>query len=121
MTAAALADALGPLVRAIGATVVPLADATDGDIVLSWEGVPAVAVRLDMSETLGALIASVESELGAPLGELPRTGKQAAIRILSERGAFTLRRAIDEVADAMGVSRITIYNYLNAIRHGEET
>jgi len=119
--AGALAEAVEPLVRAIGATVVPLAEATDGDIVLSWEGIPTLAVRLDMTATLAALIASVEGELGAPLGELPRTGKQAAVRILAERGAFTLRRAIDEVADAMGVSRITIYNYLNAIRHGEDT
>jgi predicted transcriptional regulator YheO len=26
-----------------------------------------------------------------------------------------LRRAVEQVADAMGVSRITVYNYLNAI------
>ena len=38
-----------------------------------------------------------------------------AVRLLDERGAFILRRAVEEVADAMGVSRITVYNYLNAI------
>lgn len=120
MTAHSLAEAVQPLVRAIGATIVPLDEATDGDLVLSWEGAPALAVRLDMAETLGAMIASVESEFGAPLQDLPRTGKQAAVRVLAERGAFTLRKAIDEVADAMGVSRITIYNYLNAIRGDQE-
>jgi predicted transcriptional regulator YheO len=35
--------------------------------------------------------------------------------LLDEQGAFTLRRAVEDVADAMGVSRITIYNYLNAL------
>ena len=38
-----------------------------------------------------------------------------AVRMLDEQGAFTLRRAVEDVADAMNVSRITIYNYLKAI------
>ena len=46
---------------------------------------------------------------------LGREDKQRAVRLLDERGAFTLRRAVEDVADAMGVSRITVYNYLNAI------
>jgi predicted transcriptional regulator YheO len=29
---------------------------------------------------------------------------------------FQLRNAVDDVADAMGVSRATIYNYLQAAR-----
>jgi uncharacterized protein YqgV (UPF0045/DUF77 family) len=65
---------------------------------------------------LAGMIAQVEAELGAGLAELPRHQKQAAIRILDQRGAFLLRKAIEDVADAMGVSRITIYNYLNALR-----
>ncbi len=111
-----LADAIQPLVSAIGATVVAVESAEDRDVVLEWDGRPALAVRLDMHETLPGLLSAVESELGAPLPQLDRTSKQAAIRILDERGAFALRRAIEDVADAMGVSRITIYNYLNAIR-----
>jgi predicted transcriptional regulator YheO len=35
--------------------------------------------------------------------------------MLDQRGAFTLRRAVEDVADATGVSRITVYNYLNAL------
>jgi predicted transcriptional regulator YheO len=58
----------------------------------------------------------VETTLGAPLPDLTREEKQAAVRMLDQQGAFLLRRSIDEVAGAMGVSRITIYNYLNAIR-----
>jgi len=54
-------------------------------------------------------------EFGSPLAELGREDKQRAIRLLDERGAFTLRRAVEDVSDSMGVSRITVYNYLNAI------
>ena len=66
------------------------------------------------------VIATVEREVGASLGELTRVQKQQAVRLLEEHGAFTLRKSIEDVADAMGVSRITIYNYLNAIRGAEE-
>ena len=40
--------------------------------------------------------------------------KQRAVRLLDERGAFTLRKAVEDVADALGVSRFTVYNYLNS-------
>ena len=53
--------------------------------------------------------------LGAKLALLSRAEKQRAIRLLDERGAFILRRAVEDVADAMGVSRITVYNYLNSL------
>ncbi len=114
-----LARAIEPLVRAIGASVRPAEEASDTDVVLSWLGEPTLAVRLDLSETLQGMIASVEDELGDRLDRLPREAKQVAVRILDERGAFTIRKAIEEVAEVMGVSRITIYNYLNAIRKAE--
>ncbi|MSZ16504.1 MAG: transcriptional regulator, partial [Actinobacteria bacterium] len=44
-----------------------------------------------------------------------RHEKQLAVKLLDQRGAFILRRAVEDVADAMGVSRITVYNYLNAL------
>ena len=83
-----------------------------------WNGMagPAIAVRLNFEATTEAQLRSVETELGAPLTDLDRAGKQAAVRILDERGAFILRRAIEHVAEALGVTRITIYNYLDAIR-----
>ncbi len=114
-----LADAIAPLVKAIGASVRPAGEASDTDVVLSWLGRPALAVRLDLTETLQGMIASVEQELGGPLDRLHRDAKQAAVRILDERGAFAIRKAIEDVAEVMGVSRITIYNYLNAIRKAE--
>jgi len=46
--------------------------------------------------------------------KLSREDKQAAVQMLHERGAFELRRSVEMVAEAMGVSRFTIYNYLNA-------
>jgi predicted transcriptional regulator YheO len=61
-------------------------------------------------------MANVEAQLGSSLSELDRADKQRAVRMLDERGAFQLRKSIEDVGEAMGVSRITIYNYLSAIK-----
>jgi uncharacterized protein YqgV (UPF0045/DUF77 family) len=73
------------------------------------ESTPAV----ELNDALARLIADVERELGARLGELDRPGKQRAVRLLRERGAFGLRKSVSSVADALGVTRFTVYNYLN--------
>ena len=111
-----LVTATAPIADAIGATIVAVDDAESSDVPLVWDGVVVAAVRLPpLHGALDRLIESVESELGAPLPSLSREDKQRAVRLLDERGAFILRRAVEDVADAMGVSRITVYNYLNAI------
>lgn len=108
--------ALHPIVNAIGARIVSVGDIQHADIPVVWEGETIAGVRLPpLHGALDRLIESVERELGGSLAELSRHNKQVAIRILDERGAFILRRAVEDVADAMGVSRITVYNYLNAL------
>ncbi len=111
-----LTEAIGPLIDAIGAVVVPADEIIEGDIALDWEGTPAIGVRLEDVVSLGRLIANVEVQLGASLSELDRADKQRAVRMLDDRGAFKLRKSIEDVGEAMGVSRITIYNYLSAIK-----
>jgi hypothetical protein len=111
------ARAIKPLVDAVGATEIATSDAEDGDIVLMWEGKPIVAVRLVDIVSLPRLVAGVEEQLGSPLADLDRADKQRAVRLLDERGAFQLRKSIEDVGEAMGVSRITIYNYLSAIKN----
>jgi hypothetical protein len=108
--------ALHPIVDAIGARIVSLDDIQSADIPIVWEGATIAGVRLPpLHGALDRLIEGVERELGGQLATLSRHNKQVAIRILDERGAFILRRAVEDVADAMGVSRITVYNYLNAL------
>ncbi|TDC91183.1 transcriptional regulator [Saccharopolyspora aridisoli] len=111
-----LANAIAPLLEHIGATAVPVDQREPGDIVLNWEGSPAVAVRVpgqELTSALDRLIREVETELGARLPDLPRPEKQKAVRLLEERGAFSMRKSVETVAKALGVSRFTVYNYLN--------
>ncbi|MDH6139626.1 hypothetical protein P3T35_001626 [Kitasatospora sp. GP30] len=110
-----LAAAIKPLLDAVGATPLDPAEARPDDVVLEWEGVPAVAVRLPhLSSALDRLLAETTRQFGSrPLSELDRQEKQRVVALLEERGAFTVRHGVETVAAALGVSRFTVYNYLN--------
>ena len=105
-----------PVIDALGASFVAADDMEASDVALVWEGRTVAGVRMPpLHGALDRLIDAVEAELGGRLPMMSREDKQRAVRLLDERGAFILRRAVEDVADAMGVSRITVYNYLNAI------
>ncbi|MCY3662579.1 MAG: helix-turn-helix domain-containing protein [bacterium] len=107
---------LRPVAAAVGGELLPTGEQTPGDIPLEFEGETVGVLRLQgLDGALGRLIETIERELGDSLANLSRTDKQIAVRLLTERGAFLLRKGVEDVAAAMGVSRITIYNYLNAM------
>ena len=84
---------------------------------MTWkEAVIDPSRREDLHGAVERIVNAVETQMGGALGDLTREKKQAAVRILDEQGVFLIRKSVETVAKAMGVSRITIYNYLNAIR-----
>jgi uncharacterized protein YqgV (UPF0045/DUF77 family) len=68
-----------------------------------------------LHDALDSMIRAAERDIGAKTEDWSRADKQRVVRLLDEQGAFLLRGAVDDMARIMGVSRITIYNYLNAI------
>jgi hypothetical protein len=106
--------AVKPLVDAMGAELVAVGEARGDDVVLSWEGEEVVAVRLPhLADSLDHILADLRRRHGRALSELDRKDKQTVVRILEERGAFSVRHGVETVASALGVSRFTVYNYLN--------
>ncbi|MFJ3223750.1 helix-turn-helix domain-containing protein [Streptomyces sp. NPDC086783] len=106
--------AVKPLVDAMGGEMLAPGEAGADDVVLSWEGVDVVAVRLpQLADSLDHILAALERKQGRPLAELDRKAKQEVVRILEARGAFSVRHGVETVASALGVSRFTVYNYLN--------
>lgn len=112
--------AVRPVARALGGHLVAPDRMTAEVVPLVWRGRVVAGVQVpgpsDLRNGLANVVAQIEADLGGPLSGLSRVDKQKAVRMLDERGAFALRNAVDEVADAMGVSRVTVYNYLNATR-----
>jgi HTH domain len=124
-----LAAALAPLLSRLGADLVAPDRLLPGDVPLHWEGETVAGVRLPADPApapaaapaeavgdLGRLLSDLAGELGAPLRDLPRPQKQRAVRLLEERGAFTYRKSVETVAEALAVTRFTVYNYLNRDR-----
>ncbi|MGW7264692.1 helix-turn-helix domain-containing protein [Streptomyces sp. NPDC054842] len=106
--------AVKPLVDAMGGEMLAPEEAGADDVVLSWEGADVVAVRLpQLADSLDHILAALERKRGKPLAELDRKAKQEVVRILEARGAFSVRHGVETVASALGVSRFTVYNYLN--------
>ncbi|MFC8130133.1 helix-turn-helix domain-containing protein [Streptomyces sp. NPDC057302] len=106
--------AVKPLVDAMGGEMVPPDQAGTDDVVLAWEGEDVVAVRLpQLADSLDHILLALERKRGMPLSDLDRKAKQEVVRILEARGAFAVRHGVETVAGALGVSRFTVYNYLN--------
>jgi hypothetical protein len=128
-----LVQAITPLVDRLNAELVDPAKAAGDDVTLEWDGVPVVAVRLPARKAadysrpdrgqraavdggVQSLLADVATELGGPLRDLSRHDKQQAVLLLESRGAFEYRKSAEIVAEALGVTRFTVYNYLNRAR-----
>ncbi|MEU9399304.1 helix-turn-helix domain-containing protein [Streptomyces sp. NPDC048242] len=106
--------AVKPLVDAMGGRLLPPDEAGPDDVVLAWAGADVVAVRLpQLADSLDHILAAMERARGCPLADLDRKAKQEVVRTLEARGAFAVRHGVETVAGALGVSRFTIYNYLN--------
>lgn len=108
-------EAVEPLALALGGEIVPASELGSGDLPLRWEGTVVGGFRASgLQGALDRLIDQVERELGTNITSLDRAGKQDVVRRLDELGAFTLRKAVEDIADRLEVSRFTVYNYLNA-------
>jgi AraC-like DNA-binding protein len=109
-----LLRAVKPLTDALGAQLIPRSKLRDGDIELRWEGEVVGGVRLpERPRDIEWFLARIEREYDRPLAQLDRVEKQRIVKQLNEAGAFALRKSVEQVAEVLGVSRFTVYNYLN--------
>jgi predicted transcriptional regulator YheO len=105
---------LQPVVEFLGGSLV--ADGGKGEFPIERDGRVIAHVRSpELHGALERMIEAVERDAGADLGAMDRAQKQVSVRALDDQGAFLLRGAVDRIARAMGVSRVTLYSYLNAL------
>jgi DNA-binding CsgD family transcriptional regulator len=77
------------------------------------EGTGDDAATEHLGNTVSRLLDLAESECGVRAPEMSRTQKQHIVKELDERGAFLIKKSVEQVAERLGVSRFTIYNYLD--------
>lgn len=69
----------------------------------------------DVDELAAHLIHQAILAVGVPVEGMKKKNKVAVVTELKHRGFFMLRDAIEMIAEALGVTKFTIYNYLNEI------
>ncbi|MEK3936034.1 PAS domain-containing protein [Sporosarcina sp. FSL W7-1349] len=66
----------------------------------------------NIDEVFDQLINSSLKEIGIPISKMSREGKIQFVRSLEEKGTFLIQGSIEKIANALNVSKQTIYNYL---------
>lgn len=70
----------------------------------------------DVNDAMGGIVQSVLNNYPIPVKLMEKEDKLQIVKRLDEKGVFLVKGAIDHVATILGVSRYTIYNYLDETR-----
>ena len=73
-----------------------------------------------IGETIGVLFEQALAEVGKQPASMTTEEKTQLVRVLERKGAFQIKQGVDHVAVLLGVSKYTVYNYLQKVRaeHG---
>lgn len=74
----------------------------------------------DIEETIQAILTETLYELGQQLPLMSRDEKVGLVGRLADKGIFQVKKAVPIIADQLGLSRATVYNYLRDARNGRE-
>lgn len=85
---------------------------------LALEAGPEVSETLsdDIQRTIHTILREAVNEIDAELPIMSKEDKIDLIARLEEKGAFQVKRAVPLIAEELGLSRSTIYNYLTEAR-----
>ena len=72
----------------------------------------------DIRDVVAGMITGILGEIGKTPPAMSRDEKMEVVKRLEERGAFLVKRSAEQVAEALDLSRYTIFSYLKEIRHG---
>jgi predicted transcriptional regulator YheO len=70
----------------------------------------------DIRDVVAGMVAKILNEMGKTPAAMSRDEKMEVVKRLEERGAFLVKRSAEQVADALDLSRYTIFSYLKEIR-----
>lgn len=84
------------------------------DLTSTGEEVPAEPERItNVSDLLDELIQQSVALVGKPAAVMNKDDKVKAIRFLSQNGAFLITKSGDKVAKYFGISKYTLYSYID--------
>lgn len=73
----------------------------------------------NVSELLEYMLQSALVYVDKPLTLMDREDKQRFLKYLDDKGLFVISKSGDRVCEFLGISKFTLYNYLDAIRKAD--
>ncbi len=70
----------------------------------------------NVSELLDYLLQEAEKSVGKPVASMTKDDKLKFLKSLDDKGAFLISKSGERVCKYMGVSKFTLYNYLETVR-----
>lgn len=77
---------------------------------------PASEVRGGIDELMKEIIAESVQRFGKPVSVMDKDEKIHAVEAMMQRGLFIVKGGVERAATALGVTRFTVYNYLDVLR-----
>ena len=79
------------------------------------------SITLNVADLLDDLIRQADALVGKPPALMTKDDKVRAIRYLSHSGALMITKSGDKIAKHFGISKYTLYSYLDNGKTGGET
>lgn len=81
--------------------------AVEGDLYMSLSGKEQTNIEI--------LFQACLEVINKPIEQMKKADRFAMVKLLKEKGAFFMQRSVPYVAERLGISKYTVYNYLNQI------
>ena len=73
-----------------------------------------------VDQVLENMMQNAISSIGKSIADMTRDDKIAVVAYLEAKGAFLIRYSVEHVAELLGMTKYTVYNYLDEIRKKQE-
>lgn len=70
----------------------------------------------DISEVMEAMVSAELESVSKPVAYMQKEDKLLVVESLEEKGIFDIKGSVEYVAERLGVTNFTVYNYLKEIR-----
>lgn len=70
----------------------------------------------DISEVMESMVSSELEYMSKPVAYMQKEDKLVIVENLEEKGIFDVKGAVEYVAERLGVTNFTVYNYLKTVR-----
>ena len=97
-------------------TIAAAAHAWLGRLLQGAAAAPAPTESPDMDALMHEIIGDAVRRLGKPVALMNKEEKVQAVQAMMQRGLFIVKGGVSRAAASLGVTRFTVYNYLELLR-----